>query len=152
MIAVLSALILATVLAPFLIYYLGRPAFGILAIAPGAGFFWVLSQLTNSTFNDGNSLQYNLKWMPDANLNITLRMDGLSALFSLIILGMGALVLLYCWGYFDQTRRRLAMFGAQITAFATAMFGLVVSDNILMMYVFWEITSLLSFILVSYYG
>ncbi|PCC82375.1 Na+/H+ antiporter subunit A [Corynebacterium accolens] len=152
MIAVLSALILATVLAPFLIYYLGRPAFGILAIAPGAGFFWVLSQLTNSTFNDGNSLQYNLKWMPDTNLNITLRMDGLSALFSLIILGMGALVLLYCWGYFDQTRRRLAMFGAQMTAFATAMFGLVVSDNILMMYVFWEITSLLSFLLVSYYG
>lgn len=96
MIAVLSALILATVLAPFLIYYLGRPAFGILAIAPGAGFFWVLSQLTNSTFNDGKALRYNLKWMPDANLNITLRMDGLSALFSLIILGMGALVLLYC--------------------------------------------------------
>ncbi|MDK8881310.1 Na+/H+ antiporter subunit A [Corynebacterium striatum] len=152
MIAVLSALVLATIIAPFLIFFVGRPAFGALAIVPGAGFFWVLKQLTTGAFRDGATLRYTMEWMPDANLNVDLRMDALSALFSLIILGVGALVLLYCWGYFDQTPRRLAMFGSQMVCFATAMYGLVISDSFLMMYVFWEVTSLLSYLLVSYYG
>lgn len=147
-----SALVLTTIAAPFLIFYLGRRAFGLLAIAPAVGFFWVLQQLTTGTLRNGNQLAYDLNWMPAAHLNISFRMDALSALFSLIILGVGALVLLYCWGYFDHPRRRLALFGGQMVGFATAMYGLVISDNFLLLYVFWEITSLLSFLLVSYYG
>ena len=147
-----SALVITTIAAPFLIFSLGRRAFGLLAIVPAVGFFWVLRQLTDGTLRDGNQLAFDAEWMPAAHLDISFRMDALSALFSLIILGVGALVLVYCWGYFDQSRRRLALFGGQMVGFATVMFGLVIADNFLLLYVFWEITSLLSFLLVSYYG
>ena len=152
MLTLFCALVLTTIAAPFLIFYLGRRSFGLLAIVPAVGFFWVLQRLTDGTLRDGNQLAYDLNWMPAAHLNVSFRMDALSALFSLIILGVGALVLLYCWGYFDHSRRRLALFSSQMVGFATAMYGLVISDNFLLLYVFWEITSLLSFLLVSYYG
>lgn len=114
MLTLFSALVLTTIAAPFLLFYLGRRAFGLLAVVPAVGFFWVLQQLTTGTLRDGNQLAYDLNWMPAAHLTINLRMDALSALFSLIILGVGALVLLYCWGYFDHSRRRLALFGSQM--------------------------------------
>ncbi|ERS51689.1 MULTISPECIES: Na+/H+ antiporter subunit A [Corynebacterium] len=152
MLILLGALIVATVVAPLLIMNVGRPAFGLLAIVPGVGFVWTLAHFARGTFRDGGTLNYTIEWMPAAHLAVDLRMDALGGLFSLIILGMGALVLLYCWGYFDSTRRRLAMFAGQMVGFATAMFGLVASDSLLLMYVFWEITSLLSYLLVSYYA
>ncbi|MDO5506779.1 MAG: Na+/H+ antiporter subunit A [Corynebacterium casei] len=148
MLILLLALIAATVCAPFLIHTLGRPAFGILALAPAGGFIWVVQQMVSGNLDHKASIE----WMPAAHLNLDFQLDGLSALFSLIILGVGALVLLYCWGYFDTVPLRLTLFGAQMTGFATAMYGLVISDSLLLMYVFWEITSVLSFLLVAYYG
>ena len=106
----LGTLIAATVVAPLLIMRMGRPAFGILALVPGAGFVWTLVHFLRGTFTDGGAVERTVEWMPSANLSFDLRLDGLGALFSLIILGMGALVLVYCWGYFDGTRRRLALF------------------------------------------
>lgn len=152
MLILFLALTAAAVVAPILIRTLGRPAFGLLALVPGIGFFWVLSEFIKGTFKDGGELLLHYAWMPSAHLNIDFRMDSLAALFSLIVLGVGALVLLYCWGYFDSNAGRLSAFGAELVAFAMAMFGLVISDNILLMYVFWEITSVLSFLLVGYYG
>lgn len=152
MLVLLGALIAASVVAPLLIMRMGRPAFGILALVPAAGFVWTLAHFLRGTFKDGGGVDYTVAWMPSANLSFDLHLDGLGALFSLIILGMGALVLVYCWGYFDGTRRRLAMFAAQMVGFATAMFGLVAADSFLLMYVFWEITSVLSYLLVSYYA
>ncbi|MGC2864602.1 Na+/H+ antiporter subunit A [Corynebacterium glutamicum] len=152
MLILFLALTAAAVVAPVLIRTLGRPAFGLLALVPGIGFFWVLSEFVKGTFKDGGELLLHYAWMPSAHLNIDFRMDSLAALFSLIVLGVGALVLLYCWGYFDSNAGRLSAFGAELVAFAMAMFGLVISDNILLMYVFWEITSVLSFLLVGYYG
>lgn len=152
MLILFLALTAAAVVAPVLIRTLGRPAFGLLALVPGIGFFWVLSEFIKGTFKDGGELLLHYAWMPSAHLNIDFRMDSLAALFSLIVLGVGALVLLYCWGYFDSNAGRLSAFGAELVAFAMAMFGLVISDNILLMYVFWEITSVLSFLLVGYYG
>ena len=152
MLLLLLALAGASVLAPFLIRTLGRPAFALLAIVPAIGFGWVLTHLLNGTFNSGGAIAAHYGWMTSAHLNLTFRLDSLSALFSLIILGVGALVLIYCWGYFDTTPKRLRAFAGQMSAFAMAMYGLVISDNLLLMYVFWEITSILSFLLVGYYG
>ncbi len=152
MLFLLIALLAASALAPFLINRLGRPAFGLLALVPAAGFFWVAAQFMQGTFAGGNAITRTIEWMPAAHLNLEFRLDALAGLFSLIVLGMGAVILVYCWGYFDKTPRRLSLFGAQMVGFATAMYGLVTSDNFLLMYVFWEITSLLSFLLVSYYG
>ena len=152
MLVLLGALIVATVVAPLLIMNVGRPAFGLLALVPGVGFAWTLAHFARGTFREGGTLTYTLEWMPAAHLAVNLRLDALGGLFSLIILGMGALILLYCWGYFDSTRRRLGLFAGQLVGFATAMLGLVASDSLLLMYVFWEITSLLSYLLVSYYA
>lgn len=152
MLFLLCALILTTIIAPVLINYLGRPAFGLLSLVPAAGFAWIASLFASGAFADGRALTASIEWMPTVHLDIELRLDALAGLFSLIILGVGALVLIYCWGYFDKTPRRLTIFGAQMVGFCMAMYGLVTSDSFLLMYVFWEITSLLSFMLVSYYG
>lgn len=152
MITLLLALIAATAMAPVLLRAMGRPAFGVLALVPGAGFAWLVYQFANGTFKNGGEILAAYPWMPGMHLNIEFRLDAYAGLFSLIILGVGALVLLYCWGYFDSNPRRLSVFGSELTMFAMSMYGLVISDNFLMMYIFWEITSVLSFLLVSYYG
>lgn len=152
MLTLLIALTAATVAAPLLLRKLGRPAFALLAAVPAAGFVWMVHQFLSGTFRDGGEVLASYEWMPSTHLNLELRLDALAGLFSLIILGVGALVLFYCWGYFDSNPIRLAKFGAELTAFATAMYGLVISDNFLLMYVFWELTSVLSYLLVSYYG
>lgn len=152
MLLLLLALAGASILAPVLVKVLGRPAFGLLALVPLGGFFWVLGQFIGGTFADGGALTAHYPWMSSAQLNLTFRLDSLAALFSLIILGIGALVLIYCWGYFESAPRRLRAFAGQMSGFAFAMYGLVTSDNFLLMYVFWEITSVLSFLLVGYYG
>ncbi|VEH06206.1 Na+/H+ antiporter subunit A [Corynebacterium kutscheri] len=152
MLLLLFALAGASVLAPFLIKVLHRPAFGILALVPAAGFIWILKLFNQGTFSGGGALVAHYGWMSSAHLDLTFQLDSLSALFSLIILGIGSLVMIYCWGYFDSTPKRLRTFAGQMMAFAMAMFGLVISDNFLIMYVFWEITSILSFLLVGYYG
>jgi multicomponent Na+:H+ antiporter subunit A len=75
---------------------------------------------------------------------------------SVLVLGIGALVLFYCADYFHHhdghTEKRLPSFAAELVAFSGAMFGLVVSDNMLVLYVFWELTTVLSFLLVGHYA
>ncbi|MBZ8176512.1 Na+/H+ antiporter subunit A [Corynebacterium poyangense] len=152
MMILLGALALAAILAPTLVRVCGRPAFGLLALVPGSGFLWILSLFFSGTFTQGGHITTQISWLPQFHLDLNFRLDSLAALFSLIILGIGALVLLYCWGYFDSNPLRLSLFGGQMVAFATAMFGLVTSNSLLLMYIFWEITSVLSFLLVGYYG
>ncbi|CAM3218295.1 Na+/H+ antiporter subunit A [Corynebacterium gottingense] len=152
MLTLLAALIIATIAAPPLIRLCGRAAFGMLATVPLGGFIWMASLFQRGIFTDEGEIVASYAWMPSVNLNLEFRLDPLAGLFSLIILGVGALVLLYCWGYFDSNPRRLAKFGGELTMFATVMYGLVISDNFLLMYVFWELTSILSYLLVSYYG
>nr|WP_255713820.1 Na+/H+ antiporter subunit A [Corynebacterium sp. ACRQP] len=148
----LIALTAATLAAPVLLRTVGRAAFGFLALVPLGGFIWVARLFATGVFRDGGEVKAAFTWMPSTNLNLEFRLDALAGLFSLIILGIGALVLFYCWGYFDSNPRRLAKFGFELTFFATVMYGLVIADNFLLMYVFWELTSVLSYMLVSYYG
>lgn len=150
---VLAALAAATVTAPVLITKLGRPAFGVLALVPAGAFVWTARGWFEGDFApEAAPHAVRIPWMSAAHLDITLRMDSLAALFALIILGIGALILCYCWGYFDSNPRRLSVFGAKMVAFTTVMYGLVTADNLLLLYVFWELTSVLSFLLVGYYG
>ncbi len=152
MLKLLIALCAATLLAPVLLRTIGRAAFAIIALVPLGGFIWIVSLFQTGKFKEGGEVLATYVWMPSANLNFEFRLDALAGLFSLIILGVGALVLFYCWGYFDSNPRRLAKFACELTMFATVMYGLVISDNFLLMYVFWELTSVLSYLLVSYYG
>ena len=96
MLTLLIALTAATVAAPLLIRTLGRPAFALIALVPLGGFIWIASLFTDGIFRDGGEIVAAYEWMPSTHLNLEFRLDALAGLFSLIILGVGALVLFYC--------------------------------------------------------
>ncbi|HZP88187.1 MAG TPA: monovalent cation/H+ antiporter subunit A [Burkholderiales bacterium] len=98
----------------------------------------------------GAVLRTSLPWVPSLGLNLSLRLDGLSFLFALLILAIGALVVLYARYYLSE-ERRLDRFYGLLMLFTGAMLGLVMSENMLLMFVFWELTSLSSFLLVGYW-
>lgn len=145
MIVILAAHAVAALIAIPLVLRLGRRAFPLLALVPAGGAVWVAANLDRVPTET-------LQWAPGIHLTLDLRMDALSALMSLIALGVGALVLFYCTWYFDDTEPRLHLFAAEMVAFAGVMFGLVVADNMVLLYTFWEITSVLSFLLVGHYA
>jgi len=89
-----------------------------------------------------------LPWVPSLDVSLALHVDGLAAQFLLLITGIGTLVLLYGAGYLagHPGRRRIALL---LVLFMAAMIGAVVSDHLLVLFVFWELTSVLSFLLVG---
>jgi multicomponent Na+:H+ antiporter subunit A len=82
-------------------------------------------------------------------VNLSLALDGLSLLFALLICGIGALVLIYAGGYLAG-HARLGQFYAFLLLFMGAMLGLVLADNILTLFIFWELTSISSFLLIGF--
>src|SRR5215475_11031418 len=147
MLAVLFAHAVATAVAPLLVYRWGRMAFYPLALVPLGSLVWVALNWPAPA----KTPTVDLAWIPELSMNITLRFDALAAIMSVLVLGIGALVLFYCTDYFrhhdGHTEKRLPSFAAELVAFSGAMFGLVVSDNMLVLYVFWETTTVLSFLL-----
>mgnify|MGYP003373822274 CR=1 FL=1 len=93
---------------------------------------------------------WSVDWLPSLGLAFGLRMDGLAWLFALLILGIGALVVLYAAWYLDP-RDPAARFFAFLMLFMGAMLGVVLADNLLLLVVFWESTSLASFLLIGYW-
>lgn len=152
MLAILCAHAVATALAPLLVARWGRIAFYPLAVVPLLSLVWVALNWPEP----GAAQTVNLAWLPELSMDITLRFDTLAAIMSVLVLGIGALVLFYCATYFhhrdDHTENRLPSFAAEMVAFAGSMFGLVISDNMLILYVFWETTTVLSFLLVGHYA
>ncbi|MBH0778198.1 Na+/H+ antiporter subunit A [Nocardia bovistercoris] len=143
MLAILLAHVLAAFTAPLCVRVMGRNAFYVLALVPLGGLTWVIA-------NWNSTRQVRFEWAPTIEMNIDLRFDSLTAVMAALVLGIGALVLAYCGRYFAADERRLGVFAAQLIGFAGAMFGLVTSDNMLLLYVFWEITTVLSFLLVGH--
>lgn len=135
----------AALLAPLLVRVLGRNAFLVLALVPFASLGWVIARW-------GTVQTLNIEWAPGLSMNIDMRFDALSGIMSLLVLGVGTLILIYCARYFENDERRLGLFAAEMVAFAGAMFGLVTSDNMLVLYTFWELTTVLSFLLVGHYA
>ncbi len=92
-------------------------------------------------------------WAPWLGLDFTLRLDGFSFLFCLLITGIGGLVTIYAGGYLtNKSRRDRARFFSYILLFMTAMLGTVLAENLLVMLLFWEATSILSFLLIGFDG
>ncbi|MBA1272454.1 monovalent cation/H+ antiporter subunit A [Stutzerimonas azotifigens] len=92
-----------------------------------------------------------LPWLPDIGLNLSLRLDGLGFLFALLILGIGLLVILYA-RYYLSKKEPMGRFYAYFLLFMGAMLGVVLSENLLLMLMFWELTSLSSFLLIGFWG
>ncbi|MFX6918881.1 hypothetical protein ABTH79_19455, partial [Acinetobacter baumannii] len=86
---------------------------------------------------------------PAIGLELTFTMAALQWLLVLVVAGIGALVLGYCTWYFRPDSQHLAAFAANLTAFMGAMLGLVLADNLLLLFVFWELTTIFSFLLIG---
>lgn len=95
-------------------------------------------------------LQYTYQWIPSLDININFYLDGLSLLFVLLISGIGFLVVLYSIYYLDRTEA-LGHFYVYLLLFMAAMLGVVLSDNVFVLYTFWELTSISSFLLIGYW-
>ena len=102
-------------------------------------------------FQDGEILRLDIPWIPSLGLNLVLRLDGVSWLFSALVLGIGALVVLYA-RYYMSPKDPVPRFFSFLLAFMGAMQGLVLSGNLMQIVVFWELTSLFSFLLIGYWN
>jgi len=100
---------------------------------------------------EGAVLIQSRAWLPSAGLALSFRLDGLGLLFALLILGIGLLVILYAH-YYLSAADPAGKFYSLLMLFMAAMLGIVLSENLLLLVVFWEITSLSSFLLIGYWS
>jgi multicomponent K+:H+ antiporter subunit A len=98
----------------------------------------------------GEVVQTRIDWLPALGLNANFRLDGLGLLFAGLILGIGLLIIFYARFYLDRADP-MGRFYSFLMLFQGAMLGIVLSDNILLLLVFWELTSLSSFLLIGYW-
>ncbi|MBQ1065036.1 Na+/H+ antiporter subunit A [Micromonospora sp. C41] len=138
---------LAAVIAPVLVRLLGRRALYVLAAVPAAAGVWALTR--TEEVRAGRPVVETVTWVPQLGLDLALRMGTLSWLLVLLVGGVGALVLVYSARYFHSDDPSLGRFAAVFVAFAGAMLGLVVSDDLLLLYVFWELTTVFSYLLIG---
>jgi multicomponent Na+:H+ antiporter subunit A len=149
MIALLAAFAVASVALIPLTRLLGRQVFFVAAIVPLAAFVFTLFQ--GPTVLAGNVVSETYNWVPELGLSLSMRMDVLSWVMTLIVTGVGSLVLVYCTRYFSTGEESLGRFAATLLAFAGAMYGLVLADDVYLLFVFWEATSVLSYLLIGHY-
>lgn len=90
-------------------------------------------------------------WIPTLGINFTVKVDGLALLFALLISGIGSLVVLYSIYYLNKDKEQLNNFYVYLLLFMGAMLGVVLSDNLIVLYTFWEFTSFSSFLLIGYW-
>ncbi|SCG47043.1 hydrogen gas-evolving membrane-bound hydrogenase subunit E [Micromonospora coxensis] len=88
------------------------------------------------------------RWLPSLDVSAALRMDALALVFALLVLGVGALIMAYCPRYLGRQESHTRTY-LLLTLFATAMLGLVLANDLLVLFVFWELTSVLSFVLIG---
>jgi multicomponent Na+:H+ antiporter subunit A len=98
----------------------------------------------------GGTYQVVLPWVPALGISLSFFVDGLSLLFLLVISGVGTFIVWYAAGYL-QGDRGLGKFYLYLFSFMGAMLGLVASDNLILLFVFWELTSITSYLLIGYY-
>nr|WP_221935506.1 Na+/H+ antiporter subunit A [Janibacter cremeus] len=144
----LLAHFVAAVVAPGLAKLIDRRSFLVLALVPGVAFAWLLAQ--TSTISDGGVITENVEWVPSLGMDFTLQLGILQWLLGLLVTGVGALSLIYCAWYFRRDDPSLWRFTGVFIAFAGAMFGLVLADNLLALYVFWELTTIFSYTLIGH--
>jgi len=101
--------------------------------------------------SNGDVVTETVRWMPSLGINFTAYVDGLGLLFALLITGIGALVVLYSIYYLNKDKESLGHFYVYLLLFMGAMLGVVLSDNMIVMYMFWELTSISSFLLIGYW-
>lgn len=121
-----------------------------LAAAVTAAALALLLAMAGAVF-DGQVLLSRTAWIPAIGLDANFRLDGLALMFALLITGIGLLIILYAAWYLHE-EDPAGKFYALLMLFMAAMLGIVLADNLLLLVVFWELTSISSFLLVGYWG
>jgi multicomponent Na+:H+ antiporter subunit A len=145
--ASIGLIALAMLIAPPLACRMDQRAGWLLALAPLAAFVHFLTQMP--VVASGGVITSSLAWVPALGVELSFRLDGLSLLFALLITGIGTLIVLYAGAYLSE-HRHLGRFYAYLLAFMAAMLGLVLADDLIAMFVFWELTSVTSFLLIAF--
>lgn len=112
------------------------------------GIFVYLLSLTPNVLEEGSRM-WHYQWVPSFGIDLVFRLDGLSLLFGLLITGIGSLVFFYT-SYYLKEDEYLDRFYGYLSMFMAAMLGLVFSDNLICLFIFWELTSISSFFLIGY--
>ncbi|KJL40361.1 MULTISPECIES: Na+/H+ antiporter subunit A [Microbacterium] len=150
MLLVLGAFAVVPILLPWIVGRIGARAFYVAAILPIAGFAYAVVLTPQVLAGDIPFETY--AWIPPLGIDLSMRMDTLSWLMTLVVTGVGALVMIYCRWYFRGKKENLGQFAAVLLAFAGAMYGLVLTDDLVVLVMFWEVTSVLSYLLIGYYN
>ena len=147
----LALSLLALALTGFLLWLIGphrsRLFAWVAATPPALITAWQVTQLQAAA--QGAVLTANYPWAPSLGLEISLRLDGLALLFGLIITGIGTCIAFYAAYYFAEDKGQ-GLFYLLLFAFMASMLGLVWADNLLMLFVFWEGTSITSYLLIAF--
>ncbi|HWK42458.1 MAG TPA: hydrogen gas-evolving membrane-bound hydrogenase subunit E [Croceibacterium sp.] len=149
MLIILLVSLIGSCLFPIASRWLGRGAGFLMALLP----FGLLAAFVASApvVERGWVQGEGIVWAPSLGFDITVRLDGFSFLFCLLITGIGGLVTIYAGGYLtNKSKADRARFFTLILLFMTAMLGTVLADNLLLMILFWEATSILSFMLIGF--
>ncbi|MGL4254956.1 MAG: Na+/H+ antiporter subunit A [Microbacterium sp.] len=129
---------------------MGARAFYVAALLPIAAF--IQAAVATPAVLAGAYPFESYDWITPLGIELSMRMNTLSWLMTLIVTGVGALVMLYCRWYFRGKNEGLGQFSAVLLAFAGAMYGLVLTDDLVVLVMFWEVTSVLSYLLIGYYN
>ena len=138
--------LVAALLVPALQGRLGARVAYVAALVPAAGVAWLLTQVPGTPL-EATLVAY--PWVPDWGVALGFRLDGLSLTFALLINVIGTLILLYTAGYMagDPKAGRLVSY---LLLFQGAMLGVVLSDDLIALFVFWELTSIASYLLIGF--
>jgi len=144
--AVLSGFVVGA-FAPVLLRVLGERASWVLALLPAALFVYFLSFVGDVAA--GETLRFVTPWVPAVGVSLAFYVDGLALLFALLISGIGTFVVIYTGAYLHG-HAQMGRFYLYLLSFMAAMLGVVLADDIITLFVFWELTSLTSFLLIGY--
>jgi multicomponent Na+:H+ antiporter subunit A len=147
MLASLAAVLLLAAAAPWVGRPLGRSAGVVFSIVPFAIVAWMLSSASGVL--SGEAVRESHAWAGAVGLSLSFSLDGLSLLFGLLICGVGGLILIYADAYLDGDPRRLRLHSF-LLLFMAAMLGVVWSENLLALFIFWELTSVSSYLLIGF--
>ncbi|HRP96062.1 MAG TPA: proton-conducting transporter membrane subunit, partial [Rhodocyclaceae bacterium] len=147
MLTAVLAIALAALLAPMLASRFDDRAGWLLALAPLGAFVWFVSCIP--AVAGGEVLVGSISWVAALDIEVAMRLDGLSLLFALLITGIGALIVLYAGAYLSD-HHHLGRFYLYLLLFMMAMLGLVLADDLIVMFVFWELTSVASYLLIAF--
>jgi len=146
----ITAILLIGVLVPIFTEKFGRRVNTLCTmLAPAIALGYIVSLMPGVLAGE-HHIEY-LEWIPSVGLTLSMHLDGLALMFSLLILGIGLLIILYA-RYYLSSAEAIGRFFAYLILFMTAMLSIVLSNNVLQLWMAWEVTSISSFLLISFWS